>query len=160
MKAYSRLKFICTFVQMRFFKSCISILLIFCYGLGFAHNLIPHQHNGDHENHEHEHAVSHDDHQHQHINHQDHQDEGLLDFMLCLLIDLEHHEANLEFFKPTQNHFQIDIPTKQIKSIIVEDFCLLETKSDTYQPGIPPDFLFYEFIYQSNSSFRGPPNLA
>jgi hypothetical protein len=86
-------------------KVLISSILIFSYSLGFAHNLVSHCQMG-HESHEssnHKHEYLHQaeavSHNHEHISHKDHIDTSWWDFMICLLTDIEHDEANLNFFQ-------------------------------------------------------------
>lgn len=81
----------------------ISLILILTYTVGFAHNLIPHHSDvhefGNHTEvaHNHAHHV-HDDinsleEDHSHVEHGDHFDEGLLDYLICLFEGVHHHHS-------------------------------------------------------------------
>jgi len=90
-------------VQLK--RTLISLVLLLAYGLGFAHNVIPHCHDGEgmHEHHaSHSHSHDHDhDHAHDHdasdhIAHKDHLDENLIDLLMCVLSETEHSEPHQE----------------------------------------------------------------
>ena len=82
-------------------RTIISMLLIFTYTVGFAHNLIPHC-NDDHTNgvhvetHHHAHHTHASDDRsaedHSHVEHGDHFDEGFLDYLVCLFEGIQHHD--------------------------------------------------------------------
>jgi hypothetical protein len=95
-------------MQMR--KALISFLLILSYSFGFAHNLVPHctEFHIEHADEIHEHHDDHHDHEvgeiidddHSHVVHNDHYDDNLLDYFLCALEDVNHHDdgCNLECY--------------------------------------------------------------
>ncbi len=82
---------------MNFHKLIISFTLLLTYSFGFAHNLVPHCNDLFEENHNH--APSHNHHQHQEgevidaehadISHNDHFDEGVYDFIVCIVQESE-----------------------------------------------------------------------
>ena len=87
---------------MQIKKVIIATLFLLTYTIGFAHNLIPHcsaacgelpvaahQETGHHHHahHEHDHG---EDSGHDHIEHNGHLDGGLLDYVVCLLSEMEH----------------------------------------------------------------------
>lgn len=73
----------------------MALLLIAIYSLGFMHDVIPHCENSNNEKHHH-----HEHHVHEqsetaydgHIVHDDHMDEGIYDYLVCLVSDLEQGE--------------------------------------------------------------------
>lgn len=85
-------------------KLVISLFLLFTYTLGFTHDLIPHSHLGDDalhsttEQHYDHHNKNHHDHQHghhgemnlEHIVHADHMDDGLIEYLMCVLGESHH----------------------------------------------------------------------
>ena len=77
-------------------KLAISLFLMFAYAIGFTHNVIPHCHHQAADN-QHEHTEHHqhlsagDDHNNEgHVAHNEHLDEGVMDFIICLLSETEH----------------------------------------------------------------------
>lgn len=80
---------------MNFNKIIASLFLLFTYLIGFTHNVIPHCHHNADANHTHlehheHHTGSHDQGNDRHVSHNDHLDEGVLDFIICLLSETEH----------------------------------------------------------------------
>ena len=114
---------------MRLKKVLISVLLIFTYTTGIAHNLIPHCHHADaeqtcsdeHEVHDH-HQHSEKSHNHSHssnpsLDHSqstDHSCEDLFCLIECILSDTDHkdHFAEHLAFRPSET-----ISSKPVKSI-------------------------------------------
>lgn len=74
------------------------LFLFLAYSIGMAHSIIPHSHHGfENTIIEHQHALE----QHQdHVIHNDHQDEGLFDFLVCLLSEGE-ELASEDYFSET-----------------------------------------------------------
>lgn len=83
---------------MQFRHSILAFFLLAIYCLGFLHVNVPHCENSHgensqgethhhHEHHEHELGDNNDD---GHIAHNDHLDDGLYDYIVCLVTDIEH----------------------------------------------------------------------
>ena len=148
---------------MKLRKIFISIVLLFSYGLGFAHNLVPHSHEEE-DHHERCHqpvvvADHHDD--HSHISHQGHIDEGFWGFMMCILVDLDHNEANLQFMmlknlnwsaEPLQIALHL---TELIK--IPEGSSIIPVLSMSY---FDPGDAHYSSPVVDHPVLRGPPFIA
>lgn len=101
--------------SMQFKKAIISLSLFFAYSIGFSHGLIPHCHHSDsstpsetehiaehhfHDGHHHNNHSS----EHFHIAHQKHYDEGLFDFIVCLLSESGHPYSHTAYLPLAQNY--------------------------------------------------------
>lgn len=90
---------------MQFKRTFIAFCLLFAYSLGFSHNLVPHCHHAEgvteHGNHSGIHSHEHEHHHHnelsaeelamhEHVAHEDHFDDSLIEFIICVLSDTEH----------------------------------------------------------------------
>jgi hypothetical protein len=87
---------------MKMRASLISFLLIFAYSIGFAHELIPHYHVEDGffvvKNSELHHHVAPEDRDLDDISHNDHLDDGFLDYLVCIVSHADHSaHDNVEF---------------------------------------------------------------
>lgn len=161
---------------MEFRKAVISIILICAYSIGFAHNLIPHNH--DHEistdhmsshaqKHEHphghhQHSTS-DHHNHKHIAHENHFDHGLFDLVICLLSEIEHDSADNNdcYYIPAQaNNFSAKSLTK-VKYASVH-FIVFAELDDADNPNAcnPEIYTAYLSPPLSSSPHRGPPIIS
>lgn len=81
---------------MEFKKVAISLFLLLTYSIGFAHNLAPHcgDFSGDMEIHTHQHCdKSETISNHNHVDHNDHYDDGIFDYLACLIHETENHET-------------------------------------------------------------------
>lgn len=80
--------------MMKMRNSLISFLLIFAYSIGFAHELIPHYHVEDgfslRKNAEMHHHVAQEDRDLDDISHNDHLDDGFLDYLVCIVSHADH----------------------------------------------------------------------
>ena len=112
--------------QVQFKKTIISLVLILSYTVGFAHNFIPHcsdVHTGENHSkveHNHEHH-SHDGHDslikdHSHVEHGDHFDEGLIDYLVCLLEGVQHHDHSCDAQCTPQNNVLKDSIEKSVET--------------------------------------------
>ena len=140
-------------------------LAIFC--LGFGHGVIPHCEEGgeiaEHHHHEHhEHSTDNpiDD---NHVQHKDHFDENIYDYLICLVSEFEHEEDNCNMFlcsKITLNDLsvidlnKIEFPQIHISSFNLE---LLNNSDCNYSEldcisGLPPIL--------ENILHRGPPSIS
>lgn len=117
---------------MKLRKSIISFLLIFAYSLGFAQEFIPHIHveDGGH-NHlevsakEHHHLENHthtNSHNGNDVAHQDHLDESIYDYLICLMSGVEHSacyashavsfpSVDLKKSESKRDNFNLDLTT-------------------------------------------------
>jgi|GEM_PF-6550364 len=148
---------------MRLLKSFISFLLILSYTLGLAHNIVPHEHDestGHHKNHSHEHHHSAHDHHSSDIAHAGHHDHNLMDFMKCLLTDLEHIDANLEYVFPQKG---VKLKTQAIGHVTI----LPVSETECLQPLAKQSTFTHSSVWfrptdwiPSPQSRRGPPILA
>ena len=84
---------------MQFYKIIISLLLLLTYSFGFAHNLVPHcsdfsteNHNNTHNHHSHT-SGEEQNAEHNHITHNNHFDEGVYDYLVCLVHETETPES-------------------------------------------------------------------
>lgn len=152
----------------------ISLLLLFTYSLGFAHNLIPHNHNSEpkehiimhedgHQHHNHQHKnVKHSHSDHEHVSHGDHYDEDLYDLLVCSLHKTDHQEDDCkdQHFSPSNSH-RIIINKLQANMLAV---ILFSVTTETEQSElISDDQIDSEKTYLSSSledtPLRGPPSL-
>ncbi len=78
-------------------KHIASYFLLFVYSISFGHQIIPHHHHTESENHENEHVEAHhcvaESEAHDHVAHENHFHEGLLDYIGCILGGHEHNPA-------------------------------------------------------------------
>lgn len=150
---------------MNFIKTGISFLLLLTYSLGFAHNLVPHcssilpheSHAYSHQHHSHQSPHEED---HMHVVHQNHVDDGLLDYVLCVVNDTgnEEHECVEDHFFTIQNNAIslkkiIYLPTSiilfainnELKEALMATRFMLENNITYVSPPL------------KNTSLRGPP---
>ncbi len=92
---------------MQLKRTLIAIVMLFSYTIVFAHNIIPHcPHSAgddatcglhaihsDSHHHEHNHDAGDED---SHIIHADHVDDGIFDFLVCMLSETEHSDNENE----------------------------------------------------------------
>jgi len=156
------------FVVMNFHKLIISIILLLTYSFGFAHNLVPHCNDSGEENHNH--APSHNHHyhaegeaidaEHSDIAHDDHFDEGINDFITCLVNESEtpEEECSIEHcFIINSNSFSL----KDINKIQVAIVLFTVTQPIVQNEPIAYSSTDLEINYLSppleDSPHRGPP---
>ena len=112
--------------QVQFKKTIISLVLILSYTVGFAHNFIPHcsdvhtgenhskvEHNHEHHNHDGHDSLIKD---HSHVEHGDHFDEGLIDYLVCLLEGVQHHDHSCDAQCTPQNNVLKDSIEKSVET--------------------------------------------
>lgn len=153
---------------MQLSKIVISLILLLTYSFGFAHNLVPHCNDSGEENHNH--TPSHNHHQHAEgeeldsdhsdITHNDHFDEGITDFITCLVNESEspEEECSVEHcFTFSINNFSLKDISKIQTTIVL--FAV-------FQPIVQDESIAYsstdvEINYLSppleDSPHRGPP---
>ena len=144
-------------------------LLMLAYSVGLAHNLVPHHHDHlpaeghaqhDHSSHQHHHHEHQDHEGHEHVEHSDHFDDGLWDFIVCVLSETElpesgHHHC-LYLAAPT-----VKAPANNTTTLD----CLASVCRVHYQhlPEVPVETAnsFFEFVYSPPPLYaaplRGPP---
>ncbi len=151
---------------MQFYKTIISLLLLLTYSFGFAHNLVPHCGEFANENyneiqHYHHHKGGQDKNpEHQHIQHNDHADEGIYDFIVCLANETDDSgtECTIEHcftFNST------DTSLKNISKLQTAIILFAVLQPIIQKEVITPSFTAIEINYLSplieNSPHRGPP---
>lgn len=158
---------------MNFKRIVISFFLLLTYSLGFAHNLIPHQHDSETEKHSHAHDNKHEHHhhsepkkskvEHEHISHGDHFDEGFYDLLVCFLHDADFHtdDCNTHYIAPTKTHRSLT--NKSQKTLFVAT--LLAVTIEVEQPELATYFnvnsiIFYHSHSIEDSPLRGPPSIS
>lgn len=97
---------------MEFKKSLVSFLLLFVYTIGFAHDFIPHYHIEDihfgiGNNERHSHLSVEDDFKNE-VNHGDHLDAGVYDYLVCAFSEANH-----------SNHDDVNAVSQNLTSSIV-----------------------------------------
>ena len=153
-------------------KVLISILLLITYSLGFSHNLIPHTHNVESE----EHTIAHQKGEHHHhyhqnetrkqgheyITHGDHYDENIYDLLVCFLhnADEQKEMCSFELYIPSPSNRALANKIEKVKLLAI----LAALSTEIEQPKI----IFSEFTYLKiksspspieNSPLRGPPEV-
>ena len=154
--------------NMQLSKIVISILLLLTYSFGFAHNLVPHCNDSGEENHNH--APSHNHHfhsegeaidsEHADIAHDDHFDEGINDFITCLVNESEISvdDCSIEHcFTVNFNDFSFKDFSKIQTAILFSTVLDLSVayKLDSNYFEVVEEVLFTPLI--ENSPHRGPP---
>lgn len=153
---------------MNFHKLIISLSLLLTYSFGFAHNLVPHCNDSFEENHNHTPNHNHHFHsegeeletEHYDIAHNDHFDEGVSDFLVCLVHESEtpDEECSIEHcFTVNFNEFSLKDFSKIQTAILfstVLDLTVAYKLDSNY-------FEVVEEIHSTplieNSPHRGPP---
>ena len=152
---------------MKIAKAFISIILLFTYTLGFAHNLVPHHMDiGEHGNETafHEHHQHNDSEElnpdHNHHDHGDHFDEGLYDFILCFFSELEQpsESCSVHYYFPAESTKNV----KQFKSnALLATYFALALKLDFSQEySISEIEYFYSSPLSGCEWTRGPPSIS
>ena len=153
-------------MQMK--KTILSLVLLLSYSLGFAHNLLPHCSNPDqlshnhHELHEHYNGEGSSELDHAHITHNNHKDEGLYDFLLCLLSEVDHHthdELNTEFTFSKTSKVNLGFLKVKFNAITAEKISVEYFSS--FISVQPIDFQhFYYSPRIGHLRHRGPPQVS
>lgn len=153
---------------MQIKQSILAFFFLALYSLGFGHGVVPHCDNRDdqienhhhHEHHEHNNEEPVDD---GHVVHDDHFDEGIYDYIICLVSDLEHNDSDCNMHHCTKVNLR-DTSIKQsskakllaVVSVLfnVEIFVKpTMVYGETASACISPPFL-------KNVSHRGPPIIS
>jgi hypothetical protein len=138
--------------------------LLLVYSVSFAHQIIPHHHHENNDEHEH-HLVEIHDHcvaeevTHNHVAHEDHFDEGLIDYLACVLGNHEHNSATeCEFLEASNAQKKTGKSSKVAASNTLiafnndVHFELVDSKTESHlEISFPKDPL------SENRGKRGPP---
>lgn len=147
-------------------KIIISIILLLTYSLGFAHNIIPHQHDSETGFHNHDHTEEHHNHDHssdsdpEHISHGNHFDEGLYDLIVCFLHETDFHKenCNTEFFIAAKTNRFLTKKNQQQKLVATHFVSTIKIKPATSLFNVANNPIsFYRFQLEDNLPLRGPP---
>lgn len=154
--------------RMKINKVIISLILLLTYSFGFAHNLVPHCTDSGEENHNHSPSHNHHFHfegeainsEHADIAHDDHFDEGINDFITCLVNESETpaEDCSIEHcFTVNFNEFSLKDLNK------IQTAILFSTVSDL-SVAYKLDSNYFEVVEEihstpliENSPHRGPP---
>ena len=155
---------------MKLIKSIIALFLLLTYSFAFAVELVPHSHI-NHVNMEKGEGHHHNNHQHvstenkdaDDVLHENHLDDNLLDFVICLLSKLEHPESDI-----FQQHLIVselnNINPKSISktkviailTAIFVDSSVLITNDEIDTPYLNE----YQSLVVKSSPNRGPPSFS
>ena len=150
----------------------ISFILLLTYSLGFAHNIIPHQHDSETHTHNHSHDNAHDHshsnslahNDHQHVSHGDHFDESLYDLLVCFLheTDFKTDECNIYYIAPPKTNASSKAQTQQLLAVISTLFELVSDSENTPSKHIVGNDSTKDYLSPSiaNSPLRGPPSIS
>lgn len=149
-------------------QSIIAFIFLAIFSLGFGHGVVPHcegkeaggEDHHHHKHHEHSSDNPIDDY---HVSHNNHLDENIYDYLVCLVSDLEHEDDNCNMFlcsNITLNDFsfidlvKVELPLVHISSFNLE---LLNNSESDYAEldcisGLPPIL--------ENILHRGPPSIS
>ncbi|MBD78784.1 MAG: hypothetical protein CL840_07680 [Crocinitomicaceae bacterium] len=150
-------------VQLR--KVIISLVLLLVYTTGFAHNLIPHchQHENNPDAHVHGHmhvdSHSHEHADHHHVDHGDHIDEGIYDYLYCVLSEMKHHDHD-------DAHIHFIQQIKPVNSLLIIAWAMVA--SEPSLEGLHNAYLIPNLYLESNyfsplisnTPLRGPPQAS
>jgi len=157
-------------------KIVISLILLLTYTFGFAHSAIPHV-NGGHANlqsqteavsdHSHAHHQHHEgetsDSNHEHLSHDNHFDADITDYMLCVLNELEHKDANcnvLQYIPIKRSNKNLENLSETAIIALVYSFII------NFEAPIKSAFnysytvAFFKAPVLENSPTRGPPTFT
>lgn len=153
-------------------QSILAFLFLMIYFMGFSHGVIPHcqsknaadEIGGNHHHHEHhEHSVAEEENSDDHVVHNDHLDNGVYDFIICLISDLEHEDndcnmhlcAKVNLQENSLNQFS-KAKLFAVVSVLFNIEFFVKPKmvySESISICISPPFL-------KNISHRGPPIIS
>jgi len=151
------------------FRSVISIFLFLNYSFAFAIELVPHCHIDNQANHI---ETTHEDHHHHHqhvtveddddIYHQNHLDDNLLDFVICVLSEIDHFESDSFHSHMVQSQTRVRPNVSfQIKVFVSVSEIVTEPDANRNQirqsKEISNDYLV-DIV--SSSPRRGPPRIS
>ena len=114
-------------MQMK--RTILSLVLLLSYSLGFAHNVLPHCSNPDQFSHSHCQTHVHHNEEglhdigHEHSAHDNHEDEGFYDFLLCFFSEVDHHyhyELNTDFTFSKISEINLDFLKVKIHAVLTE----------------------------------------
>jgi len=159
---------------MQFIKSVISVFLLLTYSIGFAHDLIPHCHidgstehaieaheaNHHHLEH-HNHAITEHIDDDDDVLHENHLDDSLFDYVVCLLSTLDHQASD-----EAHQHINPENTTHvSIKGLAKNKFASLHFAAEIDPTDNKPFFLFnrnravhYQAPFAVAAPHRGPPS--
>ena len=154
-------------------KVVISILLLLTYSFGFAHNLVLHCHDTVEENHTHSTHSTHSTHkhhqhiegeedntEHDHISHSNHFDEGVYDFIICLVQETGGPESTCSIehcFTINSNDFSLKNISKLQTVIVLYAVLNIEVQSNPISKYIKNIGRTYSSPLINDSPHRGPP---
>lgn len=144
----------------------LTYLLLLVYGVSFGHQVLPHHHHEIDEHHNHHSVGTHDHcideketHGHDHVAHEDHFDEGVIDFLACILGNHEHTPAGDCELTDAPNQQKNTVKDQEkTTATLVENPCVLEfislepqTEKSLFRSNFRSHFL------AESISLRGPP---
>lgn len=146
---------------MKLKKSILSFLLLFTYTIGFAHDFIPHYHIEDVHfgvgNHDHHSHVSENSNSTEIVEHGNHLDNGIYDYLVCIFSEGSHsnHGTKNDVFQSSINSI-----IHQPDTLLNEEFYIYLIKEIPLK--VDSKFSTKPIRVQSNclssrSSRRGPP---
>ncbi|PCH76940.1 MAG: hypothetical protein COB98_04940 [Flavobacteriaceae bacterium] len=161
---------------MKINKIAISLLLLLTYAFGFAHSAIPHVDGGhanlqsetetisahSHAHHQHKKGETSDS-NHEHLSHDNHFDANITDYMLCVLNNMEHKDANcnvLQYIPIKRSNKNLENLSKTAVIALVYSFFIYidqPVENASY-------YTFEASLFKSppllNSPNKGPPSLT
>ena len=132
--------------------------LLFVYSLAFGHQILPHHHHEDSS--DHNHCVTEKE-AHNHVAHEDHFDEGLLDYLACVLGSHEHNSTKeYAVFELVRNQKNKGKTTQTV----AEDELRVSVFNRDLTTSNPPIFYhsqhdFKTTLLANNKAKRGPPQV-
>lgn len=155
---------------MHKYKMVISTVLLSVYALVFAHNLVPHCHQleyaggGSHEmcmhqNHEH-HTAGTASTDHEHVYHNGHMDEGLFNFLICVLSEVEHPSTGTDamHYLESDNDFRISAFEWLLKVQPIAAIFILDIEDEaSFGSMVNEQEHATSILLDTSSPLRGPP---
>ena len=157
-------------------RSIISFIMLLTYTVSFAHDIIPHCHPDsslisgvefEHQEHEHGHqhvSVDHSD-ESLLVQHIDHTDNGLIDFVICLFESVEHgSSSDQELIFSTNDQFQssqeLGLKSLSTEGLRLHAFELFDSKNQY----VVSTYFKKQFVplpvLSDCSILRGPPSFS
>lgn len=159
---------------MQFVKSIISLFLLLTYSIGFAHDLIPHchvdeameymieEHGEKHHHLEHHNHAKIEDLDDDDVLHENHLDDSLFDYVVCLLSELQHNEdlAHQHYISATINNDSEKgfAKTKLLAVLLITCFEL--TSDESFVPIDRYNESYSQLPFVVSPPHRGPPFLS
>jgi hypothetical protein len=153
---------------MKIEKLIISLLLLLTYSVGFTHNLVPHccdtpPHENRTTTHHHHSATDEQIAEHDHVTHNDHFDEGIYDYIICLVNEADNSETKCSVehcFTINSNVFSLKKMNTLQTAVVLFAVVSIPVEDAPISNFLKKEELAYASPPIENSPHRGPPTFS